>query len=57
MKQGRPRQAPTRTVRIRVDQIKAVEKILKRRVAENQTPHVMVRMTEWERQLIKEVLQ
>lgn len=44
MKQGRPSKAPTVVIRVPVDKIPAVERALGRPVAENQTPHVNVRV-------------
>lgn len=43
-KPGRPKSAPTKVIGIPVDKLKKVEKILGRKLAENQTPIVKVRV-------------
>ncbi len=41
---GRPKKEPTQIIRVPVDRVAVVEKILGRSIVENQTPHVMIRV-------------
>jgi hypothetical protein len=43
-KPGRPKKPPTQIIRIQIDEIPIVEKLLGRKIAENQVPNVLIRV-------------